>query len=661
MITKRVKMDTISSITSPRRRLSTLASAPPKVEPTTWHEKLQAKFHREKFMSPATMVMGNWGGAGQMKTPPCFDGGTNPVFAEHNRLELLWLPIDPEKENTLVRHVDVTVRDETVSNSPVEIGCALLHHRDVRAAVQAPNQVHSHRLELKQSNGISAGSVNLTVCFKPAACGDDARLGAEIDDILVITVLSCESLYNVQRKVVKSVSEINSPWPMLIAVPACLLYIAVGVAFYIIYCEFNFLDALYLTFVTFTTVGYGDHSGFGGYYDEDGNVDKNVAIFASVYMVLAVIVMGTALSIIAGFLEAKLEGSVEKLNEFKKWFVKERCSEHIQHHCRNDVDPNCVDVCCTCLSAVSLLALGTLLFSALEGVPYHTGLYFACATVTTVGFGDISPSEDSTKILALFFLPLGTMIVAKALNDIAGILEGIKQSNIESIVMSQFGDGLDYSDFADLKKQVGSDEHVPILTKQEFLLAMLIRLGRLKDSDTKIIYEIYAQLDADGGGSIGLEDCKPGSIPHPILELHGMLYDDHEGGGDGDGEDAEDEKMTASPRAAEPPAFAPAARTTRMHVPRPPLAASSSAPKPEPVPAPANAPMPQFSLAPAPAPKPHPPLVRPTLAPAPQKAEIAMIPLGIGSPLHGMGGRHSFASSSLATPPPEPSNVHRII
>ena len=656
-----------------QRRLTALAIAPLEEEPTTFVEKLKGRFHKEPLMWPSATVSGNWAGAGSLKTPCAVDGGATPAFETRNKLELLWLPVDTESDDT-PRLIEIAINDERgVRSGPgVSVGHGHLRSGAVYQAIANPGQDFPHRISLHNDTmDVAAGSVEISICFHPAPKKDVVRLGEETDDVIVVSVFAAAGLFNVQRKVIRSVSEINSPWPVIVAIPTVIVYIAIGVIFFMVYCEFEFIDAIYLTFVTFTTVGYGDHSGFGKFYDEEGNVDSTVAIFASIYMVSAVVIMGTALSIIAGFLETQLQGIIEKMNALKHIVVRERCSEHNQHHCRSDLSPAVADVMITCVSAVALLFSGAILFSAIEEVDLTTGIYFACATVTTVGFGDVSPSKPLTKWLSLAFLPLGTMIVAKALNDISGILDGIKQANIENVVIKQFGDGLDYSDFADLKNQVGSDAAVGEITKQEFLLAMLMRLGRLKDNDTKIIYQIYDHLDADGGGSIGIEDCKAGSVPHQILERHGLLYADdgseHTVAPDGGNVESNGAipavipALSSAPSSAASTAASSVGGSSAAAAPKASTKMAPTAARPRSAPnvaaARAAAPARLRSArggTPASAERASttaPPILVPPAAPAPA-AKQAPVPLGLGSPLSAATGQHAGANVVSHAPAP---------
>ena len=146
-----------------------------------------------------------------------------------------------------------------------------------------------------------------------------------------------------------------------------------------------------------------------------------------------------------------------------------------------------------------------------EGVTFLQGFYFACATCTTVGcvadlcrpsyhaarathphvslprehhpfgfssrcrYGDLSPSDTLSKAFALFLLPAGTVLTAKTLGDMSGVLFRVQSIKMERAVMKQFGTGINFQDFADLKMQIGSDPATPTITKNEFLLAMIMR------------------------------------------------------------------------------------------------------------------------------------------------------------------------------------------
>ena len=69
------------------------------------------------------------------------------------------------------------------------------------------------------------------------------------------------------------------------------------------------------------------------------------------------------------------------------------------------------------VSAVLLIALGTLVFGALEDWSWVDSLYFSVIAVTTVGFGDLSPTTDASKLITVIYVLLGISIISVWLNE----------------------------------------------------------------------------------------------------------------------------------------------------------------------------------------------------------------------------------------------------
>lgn len=58
-----------------------------------------------------------------------------------------------------------------------------------------------------------------------------------------------------------------------------------------------------------------------------------------------------------------------------------------------------------------LVLLGAYVFHMVEGWRFIDSLYFTMATVTTVGYGDFTPTHDVSKILAIFYMLLTIPVV----------------------------------------------------------------------------------------------------------------------------------------------------------------------------------------------------------------------------------------------------------
>lgn len=67
-------------------------------------------------------------------------------------------------------------------------------------------------------------------------------------------------------------------------------------------------------------------------------------------------------------------------------------------------------------SAVTLIAVGTVVFSLLEDWSIVNSLDFSVVTVTTVGFGDLTPDTDGAKLFTVLSILLGISIIGTFLD-----------------------------------------------------------------------------------------------------------------------------------------------------------------------------------------------------------------------------------------------------
>ena len=70
------------------------------------------------------------------------------------------------------------------------------------------------------------------------------------------------------------------------------------------------------------------------------------------------------------------------------------------------------------VSIISLIAAGTFVFHHLEDWTWAQSFYFSVATLTTVGYGDIHPTSDESRIVAAIFILVGVGVFIAALTTI---------------------------------------------------------------------------------------------------------------------------------------------------------------------------------------------------------------------------------------------------
>ena len=73
------------------------------------------------------------------------------------------------------------------------------------------------------------------------------------------------------------------------------------------------------------------------------------------------------------------------------------------------------------LAAVSVIATGTVFYHYFMPLKWLDAVYFSVITITTVGYGDIHPTNDITKIFTIFYVLLGVGIIAASLNILVRI------------------------------------------------------------------------------------------------------------------------------------------------------------------------------------------------------------------------------------------------
>lgn len=68
-------------------------------------------------------------------------------------------------------------------------------------------------------------------------------------------------------------------------------------------------------------------------------------------------------------------------------------------------------------AAVGLLVVGTIVYHSIEDWSWVDSIYFSTVTVTTVGFGDLVPTSDASKMFTVVYTLSGITIITTFLNQ----------------------------------------------------------------------------------------------------------------------------------------------------------------------------------------------------------------------------------------------------
>ena len=67
---------------------------------------------------------------------------------------------------------------------------------------------------------------------------------------------------------------------------------------------------------------------------------------------------------------------------------------------------------------MSIVVIGTIAYHYMENWSWITSLYFVVATLATVGYGDIHPTNDGTRLFTVFFILIGVTVAISSISVI---------------------------------------------------------------------------------------------------------------------------------------------------------------------------------------------------------------------------------------------------
>ena len=68
------------------------------------------------------------------------------------------------------------------------------------------------------------------------------------------------------------------------------------------------------------------------------------------------------------------------------------------------------------VSAIALVTVATVVYRVVEDWSWVDSVYFSVVAATTVGFGDLSPTTDVSKLFTVFYILAGISLITTYLN-----------------------------------------------------------------------------------------------------------------------------------------------------------------------------------------------------------------------------------------------------
>ena len=179
------------------------------------------------------------------------------------------------------------------------------------------------------------------------------------------------------------------------------------------------------------------------------------------------------------------------------------------------------------LHILLVLLVGAAIMAKLESWSFNDGIYWATATITSVGYGDVSPQTVGGRVFFIFYAPLGCAVIAKGFADLVRFPILLRQKISEAKVMAQFKVGLSERVLSALV-QDKTLQSVPRLQKDrahleksEFAIMLLVIMDKLSLHDLMLVSAIFDKIWTDATGKI------PGGSDSGTLSLDKLREEMH--------------------------------------------------------------------------------------------------------------------------------------
>lgn len=268
-----------------------------------------------------------------------------------------------------------------------------------------------------------------------------------------------------------------------------MVYLGVGtLIFYLVRNQIKgmkterFLDALYFTIVTMTTVGYGD-------LVPNSDLTK---LLACAFVFSGMALMGLILSKAADYLVEKQEVLLIKAMHMSQKVGPSEILKELE------INKTRYKFFLVFFLLLILVIVGTIFLVNVEKLEVIDAFYCVCSTITTLGYGDKSFSTQAGRIFAVFWILTGTICLAQFFLYMAELNTESRQKALVNWVLTRKMTNYDL-EAADLDEDgtVGA---------AEFVIYKLKEMGKISQEDITLVMKEFEELDIDQSGTLSVSD-----------------------------------------------------------------------------------------------------------------------------------------------------------
>jgi len=305
-----------------------------------------------------------------------------------------------------------------------------------------------------------------------------------------------------------------------------VIYMTCGVIgySYLLRTKWSVIDSLYFSTVIFTTVGYGDLS---------PNSTQAGMVFTIFHALYGIVIIGIFLGEIGNaVIERQRQMKKDSLQRTRKILLDNITKEAADNSDNNDDDNDndkkslllqeefddthmiCSDfgrICKEQIRNIIFLLLISIPIILLEKWSIVKGLYWIMITATTIGLGDETPENPWSKMICIVYIPLLVAFCGSFLGQIATSYVDKRNDRLEA----QFFNRAVITE-SDIEKMDLDDNGY--VTKDEFLIFMLLTLQKVESADIDEIVDLFHKLDKDNSGTLCVDDIA--TISNQTVKLH---------------------------------------------------------------------------------------------------------------------------------------------
>mmetsp|Transcript_17204 Transcript_17204/g.26068 ORF Transcript_17204/g.26068 Transcript_17204/m.26068 type:complete len:358 (+) Transcript_17204:83-1156(+) len=295
---------------------------------------------------------------------------------------------------------------------------------------------------------------------------------------------------------------------------ACIffaVYIVVGGFIYNAWFEeTSFIDAIYFTSITASTVGYGDVVP-----TTDGQ-----KLFTTFYLLLGVIVvLGMFVTILVDDLFDSVNNARDKIMSTKE--------DHIIHKVEGGTKPlpefekrflAYWRVMIFRIPYILACFLPPIVFAIVENntnpptAPQWNWvdvIYYTVVTATTIGYGDVFPRNQWVRLVCVFYVPFCVIALTMVMSAFSNVYMSRKTDETEQRFLQR---KLRQKDL--IAMDIDMNDTV---TRAEFFGFMFVMMGKCEPEFIEKLSKVFNRLDKDNNGTLTMKDLLR-NLDHPDIE-----------------------------------------------------------------------------------------------------------------------------------------------